>query len=89
MKAASFRPGVLNFFDFRTVEDVRYLHEQFLFSSLLKGSATGTLPEDFDLREPVMFLPPFENSKDSPVLIAMQGEAQQQALAALLKTKTA
>jgi hypothetical protein len=35
-----------------------------------------------------MFLPPFENSKDSPVLIAMQGEAQQQQLAALLKTKT-
>ena len=47
--------------------------------------AAGQLPDEFDQREPIMFLPPFENSKDSPVLIAMQGEAQQ---AALLKTKT-
>lgn len=49
----------------------------------------GLLPDEFDQREPpMMFLPPFENSKDSPVLVAMQGEAQQQQLAALLKTKT-
>jgi hypothetical protein len=52
-------------------------------------ATAGQLPDEFDQREPpIMFLPPFENSKDSPVLIAMQGEAQQQQLAALLKTKT-
>ncbi|EFX72173.1 hypothetical protein DAPPUDRAFT_227638 [Daphnia pulex] len=52
-------------------------------------ATAGQLPDEFDQREPpMMFLPPFENSKDSPVLIAMQGEAQQQQLAALLKTKT-
>lgn len=52
-------------------------------------TTAGQLPDEFDQREPpIMFLPPFENSKDSPVLIAMQGEAQQQQLAALLKTKT-
>ncbi|KZS03244.1 Uncharacterized protein APZ42_034081 [Daphnia magna] len=49
----------------------------------------GLLPDEVDQREPpMMFLPPFENSKDSPVLVAMQGEAQQQQLAALLQTKT-
>lgn len=55
----------------------------------LEPPTAGLLPDEFDQREPpMMFLPPFENSKDSPVLVAMQGEAQQQQLAALLKTKT-
>lgn len=56
---------------------------------MLGQPVAGMLPDEFDLREPILFVPPFENSKDSPVLIEMQGEAQKQQLAALLKTKTA
>lgn len=48
-------------------------------------------PEDFDNREPPLAINlPFDNPKDSPVLIALQEEAiKQQMLAALVNRKTA